>query len=202
MTLPPDPAVRGFLPDEEGQYLHQLALEGTRLGPALEIGSYCGRSTLWLADAARHNNSVVFAVDHHRGSEEHQPGEFFHDAELTDDQGRFDSLPEFRRNIQSSGLADTIIPVITSASVLANYWQSPLGLLFIDGGHSLDTALADYRGWSQYVAKGAILAIHDVYPNADAGGQAPFTIWQMADQSGLFETIGQCGSLRALRRLG
>ncbi len=201
MMLPPDPAVRGFLPDEEGEYLHALALDGTRSGPVLEIGSYCGRSTLWLADAARQTNSVVFAIDHHRGSEEHQPGEFFHDPTLTDAQGQFDSLPEFRRNISASGFSETVIPIISSASLLAQYWRSPLGLLFIDGGHSLDAALADYRGWAHHVARNGILAIHDVFPNTEAGGQAPFTIWQMASQSGLFAPIGQCGSLRALRRL-
>ena len=78
--------VKGFLPMEEAEKLRQWATLGAQVGPLLEIGSYCGLSTLHLADVARKANTVVFAIDHHRGSEEHHVGEFFHDDALTDDQ--------------------------------------------------------------------------------------------------------------------
>lgn len=198
----PASSVRGFLDDGEGMALHRLALDGLQVGPALEIGSYCGRSTIWLGQAARSRNTVVFAVDHHRGSEEHQPGEYFHDPELTDAAGRFDSLPSFRANIADHGLADWVIPVVCSSRMLAPHWRTPLGLLFIDGGHSLDAALTDYRCFAPWVSPGGILTIHDVFPDPAAGGQAPFAIWQLAQQSGLFAPLGEHGSLRALRRLG
>lgn len=193
--------VKGFLPDHEAKQLFDWALDAAQLGPLLEIGSYCGLSTLWLASAARQRGTVVFAIDHHRGSEEHQPGEFFHDDTLLDDSGRFDSLPEFRRNLRKHKVEDVVIPVITKANLLANYWHTPLGLVFIDGGHSLDAALADYRGWAHHVAAGGLLVIHDVFDHVEAGGQAPRTIWQLALDSGLFEAVGACDSLRALRRL-
>ena len=193
--------VKGFLPDHEAKQLFDWALDAAQLGPLLEIGSYCGLSTLWLASAARQQGTVVFAIDHHRGSEEHQPGEFFHDDTLLDDSGRFDSLPEFRRNLRKYEVEDVVIPVVTKASVLANYWHTSLGLVFIDGGHSLDAALSDYRGWAHHVAAGGLLVIHDVFDHVEAGGQAPRTIWQLALDSGLFEAVGACDSLRALRRL-
>lgn len=201
-ATPPASSVRGFLDDAEGLALHRLARDGLGVGPALEIGSYCGRSTIWLAQAAREGDSVVFAVDHHRGSEEHQPGEYFHDPDLTDAAGRFDSLPAFRANIDDHGLAAWVIPVVCSSRVLAGHWRTPLGLLFIDGGHSLEAALADYRSFAPWVSPGGILAIHDVFPDPAAGGQAPFAIWQLAQQSGLFAPLAEHGSLRALRRLG
>jgi len=201
MPQPPDPDVRGFLPDDEGRQLYEWALTASALGPILEVGSYCGRSTIWLAQAAVQNNVAVFAVDHHRGSEEHQVGESHHDPDLVDATGQFDSFTAFRRNITTAGLASAVIPVVSSSAQFARYWTGALGMVFIDGGHSLEAALTDYRAWASRVAAGGILAIHDVFPDPEAGGQAPFTIWQLASQSGLFESLGTQGSLRGLRRL-
>ena len=167
----------------------------------LEIGSYCGLSTLHLADIAREANTVVFAVDHHRGSEEHQVGEFFHDVALTDEAGNFDSLSEFRRNLKRYEAEEVVIPVVAPSTMAARYWTTPIGFLFIDGGHSLDAALADYRGWSSHLLRNGLLVIHDVFVNVAEGGQAPHAIWQLAKQSGLFEEVGSFQSLRALRRL-
>lgn len=193
--------VKGFLPQEEALQLLEWASQGALIGPLLEIGSYCGLSTLWLAKAARAAKTVVFAVDHHRGSEEHQAGEFFHDETLTDQEGYFDSLPEFRRNLRTHAAEDVVIPVVSTSARLAEHWTTPLGFLFIDGGHSLQAALTDYRNWSQHVQRGGLLVIHDVFPSASDGGQAPHAIWRLAKQSGLFEEVGAVQSLRALRRL-
>ena len=193
--------VKGFLPESEAAQLAAWALEAAAVGPLLEIGSYCGLSTLWLATVARSAATVVFAIDHHRGSEEHQVGEFFHDEALLDHNAQFDSLPEFRRNLKTYGAEDVVIPVIAPATLAAKFWTTPLGLVFIDGGHSLDAALSDYRNWSQHIVKGGMLIIHDVFDDVSEGGQAPHAIWQLATQSGLFDTVGACHSLRALRRL-
>ena len=193
--------VKGFLPMEEAEKLRQWAILGAQVGPLLEIGSYCGLSTLHLADVAREASTVVFAVDHHRGSEEHQVGEFFHDAALTDEQGNFDSLPEFRRNLNRYQAEDVVIPLVAPSKMVARHWTTPLGFLFIDGGHSLDAALADYRGWSSHQLRGGLLVIHDVFGNVAEGGQAPNAVWQLAKQSGLFEEVGSFQSLRALKRV-
>ena len=199
---PPGEDVRGFLPDREGLQLYEWADQTAPIGPLLEIGSYCGRSTIWLGQAAKAHGAVVFALDHHRGSEEHQPGESHHDKALVDTTGQFDSFREFRRNVAAAGLEDTIIPIVASSEIVGRFWQHGLGMVFIDGGHSLDAALTDYRAWAPHVLPGGILAIHDVFPNPADGGQAPFTIWQLATQSGLFEPLGTQDTLRGLRRLG
>jgi len=194
--------VPGFLAEDEAGALYAAALAGAALGPVVEIGSYCGKSTLVLAAACRVRDSVVFAVDHHRGSEEHQPGELFHDPQLRSAGGQgIDSWQAFRNTIDAGGLTEWVVPVVQRAERLAQFWRQPLGMVFIDGGHSLDQALADYRGWAGQLLPGGLLAIHDVFPDAAAGGQAPQAICELALQSGLFEMQSRCRSLVILRRL-
>ena len=200
LPLPID-SVRGFLSTQEGEALYHHGRAGCRLGPLLEIGSYCGRSTIYLALACREVGGLVYAVDHHRGSEEHQPGEAFHDSELVDPRtGRLDTFQAFRSNLLRAGLEDFVIPVVAPSARFASCFSGSLGMVFIDGGHSLDAALADYRGWSTRIAVGGLLAIHDVYPDAASGGQAPIAVYRLALASGLFEPVDAAGSLRVLRR--
>ncbi len=199
--LDPD-SVKGFLAPEEGEELARLAREAGRLGPVLEIGSYCGKSALYLGPAAREAGTVLYTLDHHRGSEEHQPGEEYHDPELFNAAlGVFDTLPALRETLFRAQLEDCVIPVVGRSAVIAANWQTPLGLLFIDGGHSMPAALDDYRGWAGRVVAGGILAIHDVFPNPEDGGRPPYEIWKLAVASGLFEPVRRTGTLEVLRRL-
>jgi len=194
--------IKGFLAEDEAQALYDSALQSSALGPVLEIGSYCGKSTIYLGLACKPNNGTVFALDHHRGSEEHQLGEFFHDPDLFDEgAGLMDTFREFRRNIRSADLDETVIPVVAGSESASRHWQTPLGMVFIDGGHSLDAALTDYRCWTPHLVRGGILAIHDIYPDPYLGGQAPNAIFKMALSSGLFELIDRVNSLGLLRRL-
>ncbi len=201
--LPSDiDSIRGFLPAAEAEALYHAALEASATGPVLEVGSYCGKSTVYLGLACRQTGSTVFALDHHRGSEEHQPGELFHDPELYDaEYGVMDSLREFRRNIARAGLERVVVPVVSDSATAARHWRTPLGMLFIDGGHSLDAALADYRCWSGHLLQGGILAIHDLYDRPHEGGQAPMALWRMALASGLYRPERRVDSLGLLRRL-
>lgn len=201
LSLPIDIAsVKGFLSKDEGEALYQCASALPHSSVALEIGSYCGKSTVYLGLGCQRTNSTLFAVDHHRGSEEHQPGEMFHDPELVDDSGAFSTLSAFRRTIKSAQLDDTVIPILSTSKQFANVWQGPLNLVFIDGGHSLDTALLDYRSWVGFIAPRGYLAIHDVYPGSEAGGQAPITLYRLALASGLFKETVSVDSLRILER--
>jgi predicted O-methyltransferase YrrM len=194
--------IKGFLAADEAEALYQSALQASANGPVLEIGSYCGKSTIYLGLACRRNGSTVFALDHHRGSEEHQQGEFFHDPDLYDaGEGLMDSFREFRRNIRNAGLDEVVVPVVAGSEAAARHWQTPLAMVFIDGGHSLDAALTDYRCWTPHLQRGGILAIHDLFEDAHQGGQAPYAIYRMACASGLFEDLGQVNSLGLLRRL-
>lgn len=202
LALPIDiDSVKGFLSHAEGAALYHCAASLCGPSAALEIGSYCGKSTVYLGLGCKASQRALFAVDHHRGSEEHQPGEMFHDAELTDATGAFSTLETFRATIHSAGLEDTVIPVLSSSAQFARAWQGALGLVFIDGGHSLDAALLDYRGWVGSIQSGGYLAMHDVYPKSEAGGQAPITIYRLALASGLFREAASVDSLRILERL-
>lgn len=201
MQLPIDiDTVKGFLSADEGAalYRHAAALAGA--APALEIGSYCGRSTVYLGLGCRASSRALLALDHHRGSEEHQPGELFHDPELLDEQGEFSTLASFRSTLRRAGLEDTVVPVLASSAQFAALWPGNLGMVFIDGGHSLPSALEDYRAWVGRIERGGLLAIHDVYPAPETGGQAPITVYRLARASGLFQDEDSVGSLRVLRR--
>jgi predicted O-methyltransferase YrrM len=194
--------IKGFLAADEAEALYRHALAVSSRGPVLEIGSYCGKSTIYLGLACRQHGATVFALDHHRGSEEHQRGEYFHDPDLYDaGEGQMDTFREFRRNISSAGLDETVVPVVAGSAATARQWQTPLAMVFIDGGHSLDAALTDYRCWTAHLMRGGILAIHDLFEDAHAGGQAPWAIYRMALASGLFEDLGRVNTLGLLRRL-
>jgi len=194
--------VKGFLDPEEGQALYSFALEAGALGPVLEVGSYCGKSTVYLGEACRKKGVSLYAIDHHRGSEEHQPGEEYHDQDLFDGKaGLMDTFREFRQTMRSAALEDVVVPIVASSLVAARNWHTPLGMVFIDGGHSLEAAQTDYRSWSSHVVPGGILAIHDIFPDPTEGGQAPYEILKLAIASGLFEEFDRVKTLGILRRL-
>jgi MMP 1-O-methyltransferase len=192
-------AAKGFMPDDEGLALHDAGCAGGRLGPLLEVGTYCGKSAVYLGAAARQAGTVLFTVDHHRGSEENQAGWDHHDREVVDPEtGLIDTLPFFRRTMLAADLEDVVVGVVGFSVPVARAWRTPLGFLFIDGGHAEDVALADYTHWSPHVLPGGVLAIHDVFEDPQAGGQAPFHVWQRAVADG-FEPVSTTGSLRLLR---
>ncbi|MCG0287918.1 class I SAM-dependent methyltransferase [Streptomyces sp. PSAA01] len=191
------------MPLDEGLALHAAAADvAGRLGlPLLEVGTYCGRSTILLADAARAAGTVVVTVDHHRGSEEQQPGWEYHDPEVVDPEvGRMDTLPTFRRTLHRAGLEDHVIAVVGRSPRVAAVWGRPVGLVFIDGGHTDEHANADYEGWAPHVAPDGLLVIHDVFPDPADGGQAPYRIYRRALDSGAFAEVSATRSLRVLRR--
>jgi predicted O-methyltransferase YrrM len=203
ITLPVDiNSVKGFLDTDEGAALYQHAFHAAKLGPLLEVGSYCGKSSVYLGTACKHNNSILFAVDHHRGSEEHQLGEEYHDPELYDVRfAKMDSFPQFRHTLARANLEDVVVPIVAPSILAARFWSTPLALVFIDGGHSMEAALNDYRSWAGHVMRGGLLVIHDVFPNPADGGRPPYEIWKLAQESGLFEALPLVKSLGVLKRL-
>jgi predicted O-methyltransferase YrrM len=194
--------IKGFLAEDEADALYRHALQQSTMGPLLEVGSYCGKSTIYLGIAAKQHGGTVFAVDHHRGSEEHQLGEEYHDKELYDASiAKMDSFREFRKNMAAAGLEETVVPIVSPSRVAARQWHTPLAMVFIDGGHSMEAALADYRSWSPQIRIGGVLSIHDLFPDPATGGQAPITIYRMALASGLFEELEVVNTLGFLRRI-
>ena len=195
-------SVKGFMPADEGLALNR---HGTSLdveGPFLEVGSYCGKSGIYLGFAAKETARLLFSVDHHRGSEENQPGWEWHDPEIVDQEtGLIDTLPEFRRNIKKAGLESNVVAGVGESPTIAKNWATPLALLFIDGGHGAEPAHADYENWVPKLLIGGKLLIHDVFENPEEGGRPPFEIFQRAMDSKSFEEIEAVGSLRVLKRV-
>jgi len=196
-------AARGFMPPAEGLALHAAAAAVPVDGPWLEIGSYCGKSAIYLGAAAQSRSTVLYALDHHRGSEENQPGWEWHEPDLVDPAvGRIDTLPFFRRAVHDAGLEGTVVAIVGDSPVVAARWATPLAFLFIDGGHGAEPAHRDYEAWTPLVLVGGYLAIHDVFPDPADGGRPPYEIYLRALDSGAFREVGATGSLRVLERVG
>lgn len=194
--------IKGFLAKDEGMSLYHYAKEARAVGPCLEIGSYCGLSTVFIGWACRETNNVLYALDHHRGSAEHQPNEQYHDAELYDTHFQcMDSFPMFRQTINHAQLEDCVIPVVTQSNTLAQFWRTPLGFVFIDGDHSEEGAMRDCCQWAEKLALGGILAVHDLFEFPEQGGQGPWLAFQKVFSTGKFEKIDQVKSLGLLRKV-
>jgi MMP 1-O-methyltransferase len=198
-------AARGFMPPEEGLALYEAgiaAAEAVPGAPLLEVGSYCGKSSIYLGAAAAATGTVLVAIDHHRGSEENQPGWEWHEPDLVDPAvGRMDTLPHFRRAVFEAGLEDSVVALVADSPTASRVWSTPCALVFIDGGHGEEPAAADYRNWTPHVAPGGLLAIHDVFPDPADGGRPPYEqIYLPAVGSGRFVDVAATGSLRVLRR--
>ena len=195
-------SVKGFLDHDEGICLYNHALSSSKKGPILEIGSYCGKSTIYLATAAKEYNCSVYSVDHHTGSEENQVGWEYHDIELFDEEtGKINSFPEFMRNLRKANLLDTVIPIVSDSSLVSRDWKIPLSMVFIDGGHTMEAAFNDFNNWKDKIIKGGILAIHDVFPNPDDGGRPPYEIYRKALSENNFKEVEAVKSLRILEKL-
>jgi MMP 1-O-methyltransferase len=203
--------VKGFMPEDEGVALFEAALQvglDRRAGPGdgasatvVEIGAWCGKSTVYLGAACELSGAVLFSVDHHLGSEENQPGWDHHDRQVVDPEtGRIDTLPFWRRTIVNAGLGASVVGMVGDSPTIAAHWSTPVDFCFIDGGHGSEPAWADFSGWSPKVADGGILAIHDVFPDPADGGRPPYELWCAALESGQFSDAGETGSLRLLRR--
>jgi len=187
------------MPSDEGLALHEAGLEAARLGPLLEIGTYCGKSAVYLGAAARERDTVLITIDHHGGSEEMQSDWKHHDPELVDPAtGLMNSFPFFQRTMEDAGLRDDVVAIVGDSRMIAKHWTTPLGLVFIDGAHSEEPAMADYDGWAPKLVSGGLLAIHDVFEDPADGGQGPFRVYERAKADG-FTDAGRTGSLRIVR---
>ena len=194
-------AAKGFMPDDEGLLLHRYAAERLPHGPVLEVGSYCGKSAVYLGAAALEVGGTVVTVDHHRGSEENQPGWEHHDPTLVDpESGLMDTLPTFRRTIERAGLERQVVAVVGWSTTVAALWRTPLSMLFVDGGHAEEHAHHDYTGWAPWLMAGGLLVIHDVFPDPADGGRPPYEIFLRALDGGAFTEVEALGSMRVLRR--
>ena len=203
MKLGIDPdQVKGFLEKEEGESLYKFAKKYSSKRPCLEVGSYCGKSAIYLGSAAKENNQILYSIDHHKGSEEQQPGEEFFDPDLLDETGKgINTLPFFLETLDKAGLHHNVVPIVSTSVEAGEGWSEPLAMVFIDGGHSDQAANDDYDVWHPHIIEGGLLAIHDVFPNPEDGGRPPFNIYTKAKESGLFKEVDMINSLALLEKL-
>jgi len=201
LGIEPD-QIKGFLEKKEAESLYQFARKYSSLGPCLEIGSYCGKSAVYLGAAVKENNQILYSIDHHKGSEEQQPGEEFFDLDLLDETGKgINTLPFFLETLDKAGLHDNVVPIVSTSVEASEVWSEPLAMVFIDGGHSDQAANDDYDVWYPHIIQGGLLAIHDVFPNPKDGGRPPFNIYTKATESGLFKELEMIKSLALLEKL-
>lgn len=171
------------------------------MGPCLEIGSYCGKSTIFIGMACKRNNGILFSIDHHGGSEEQQPGQAYFDPALFDPEtGRVDTFREFRKTLEKAGLEDTVVAIVSRSDVAARQWATPLSLVFIDGGHTAEAAFTDHDCWAPHIVPGGYLLIHDIFEDPAQGGQAPRQIYNLACSSGQFDSLPMVKTLGVLCR--
>jgi len=198
--------IKGFILDSEAERLYEIALKAAESGPCLEIGSYCGKSAYFIGMACKKNNSILFSLDHHRGSEEQQPGEEYFDPELlekgvyAEKKPRINTFNIFRNTIERARLEDVVVPIVAESCVAGRMWSTPLSMVFIDGGHSFDAAENDYKIWSPHIMDNGFLVIHDIFMDPEKGGQAPRYIYEKAVDSGLYENMGITNTLGVLKK--
>ena len=185
-------ALKGFMPSHEGLALTKWAEEFSTYGPALEIGTFGAKSSLYIATGTSINDQLVYTVDHHSGSEEHQLGEEYFDSDIYDKRlSRVNTVPLMQANLHQFDESKWVIPIIANANSLAPSWRTELGLLFIDGSHTEVSAINDYDNWNSKIHSKGALVIHDIYEKPEDGGQAPYLIYQKALSEGfiLYERV-------------
>lgn len=194
--------VKGFLDPIEGEALYLYAKQYVRNNPCLEIGSYCGKSSVYLGSAVKENGQKLYSIDHHKGSEEQQPGEEYFDSDLINAEGNgIDTLPFFLETIEKSKLDKFVIPIVSTSEEAYQDFTLNFDMVFIDGGHSEKAAQKDYELWSKRITKGGLLAIHDVFPNPEDGGRPPYNIYRRALESGNFKKLEMIKTLGLLKKV-
>lgn len=193
--------IKGFMDDAEARRLYEEAKKAARRGPLLEIGSYCGRSAVIIGTACQEEDSVLFSIDHHRGSEEQQKGQEYFDPDLYDGKIHgINTFPFFRETLARTGLEDVVIPVVSRSAVAGRMWKTPLSMVFIDGGHSHEAAREDFLTWSPHLISGGLLVIHDIFMDPSKGGQAPRRVYEEALETGEFTPLEMTKTLGVLKR--
>jgi MMP 1-O-methyltransferase len=175
--------VDGWLSDRQGRALFRAAARTTGRGAIVEIGSWKGRSTTWLASGARLAGHRVYAIDPHRHSREYPEA---------------DTLGEFLENLARNGLADVVEPLVMTSEAAAAHLAGPVELLFIDGDHSYEAVRRDAELWLPRLVLGGIVMFHDVATAAYSGPRR--IVRQMVCRSARFHRITRVGSMLVAQR--
>jgi len=146
------------VPPEHAVVLYETACEAGKLElPGVEIGSYIGTSTIFLAAGLKMNGQKLVAIDHHSGSAEHLEGRFSDPDYIVN--GRHNTFEKFLDH--TSPLKDSIIPIVADSKEVVKIWNKMISILFIDGSHDEEAVLQDYQDWSRFIVPGGFLIFHD-----------------------------------------
>ena len=137
-----DPQV-GIL-DKEGCLLFDYASKIPTKGLIIEIGSWRGRSTVWLGQGAMFRGGKVLAVDPHEGME-----------------GFGESYNEFLNNIERCKVSNNVMPILLTSKVFFENYTEKVDMVFIDGLHDYPTVLNDTLESLDHLKENGILAMHD-----------------------------------------
>ena len=193
--------IKGFMDKDEAKRLYSISLQASKNGPIVEIGSYCGKSAYIIGSACKENHSILFSVDHHSGSEEQQPGEAYFDSDLFDPAlSRVNTFPSFGETITRTALENTVVPIVAPSKIVAKMWQTPISMLFIDGGHSFEACHEDYLKWACHIKSNGFLVIHDIFKDPEKGGQAPWKVYKIAVESGNYIKLEMTKTLGVLKK--
>ena len=142
--------VHGWLDPAESRLLFRLARDADPAGSIVEIGSWQGRSTIWLAAGAKNGRGArVAAVDPHRGTYLREGDE--------------STEPVLRRNLERAGVADRVDVLVATSEQAASTWRGPVSLLWIDGDHEYESARRDLLCWERHLLPNAVVAFHDTF---------------------------------------
>lgn len=193
--------IKGFMDEQEAERLYDLTLTAAENGPVLEIGSYCGKSAYIIGTACKEKNSILFSIDHHKGSEEQQPDEAYFDPDLFDPVlSRINTFPFFQETLKKTFLEKTVVPIVASSVTAGKMWATPISMLFIDGGHSFEATRADYVTWARHIKTNGFLVMHDIFKDPEKGGQAPLQVYNIALESGDYTALEMTNTLGVLKR--
>lgn len=146
--------IKGMLNEKEGQLLYDLAKNSPRDSIIVEIGSWMGKSTLWLLAGSQAGNKIrVYSIDHHIG-----------DDEIHRHYGKIWTYNKFKENIQKSGFWHLILPLVMTSKEASQIIDESISLLFIDGCHEYESVLEDYNLWYPKIITEGIIAFHDYRP--------------------------------------
>ena len=141
--------IEGWLAILEGLWLYRAAIK-VKKGCIVEIGSWKGKSTVWLARGSQSGTkATVYAIDPHTGSEEHK------------EKGTVWTYDTFLKNITMAGVKDIVVPIVKTSEEAVKGWDKPIELLFIDGSHEYEDVKLDFELWSPHLVKGGLIAFHD-----------------------------------------
>ena len=143
--------VDGWVNHPEGRLLYHLARKCTGRGAIVEIGSWKGRSTIWLGHGSRAGRGLkIHAVDPHAGV-----------IERGQTAGNGSTFDEFQRNLRMAGVEEVVVPHVDYSDAVARSFSEPVELIFIDGLHDYDAVTTDFAAWYPKVIEGGVMAFHE-----------------------------------------